>query len=463
MGFWITALAPGNPVERLSTLTAGKSGNESINNKYWENKLGLNLPLFYFAILSLDEPDTLYRLSDRRLRRTLEHLYQQNGNWIAISKYHHQILNVESFFIQGKTRNTNLEYEHRDQALEILSELRYLSSETAITSQLASLSKVCSSSGDEQINDACMILSKNCADMFGDNKSWSSFIPRVVFYPANQFHRWMFGDGRWYDGKDAVETKGIIRGDFGISLTTKEPVSTVLGSRLKWSVLFAFISVVLSYLISIPLGAAMASRKDSMFDRSLSSILFMLFSLPSFWVGTLLLLIFANPDLIYLFPASGVKPIGYSYENAGFLEILKVSLPYLILPLLCYMYSQISYLSQLLRASMIDSLKTDYIRTAISKGLTGKQIIYKHALRNSLLPMITVLANVFPLAIGGSLIIETIFSIPGMGTEIVQAVYDNNFPMITAVFVISGVLTILGFFISDLLYCIVDPRIKLNK
>jgi peptide/nickel transport system permease protein len=222
---------------------------------------------------------------------------------------------------------------------------------------------------------------------------------------------------------------------------------------------FALLSVVLAYLVSIPVGVKAASKRGSRFDRSSSLVLFMLYSMPSFWLATLLLMTFANPDVIQLFPASGVKPaMGYP-EGAGLFTKIKLSLPYLILPAICYTYSSFAFLSRTMRVSMIEIVGQDYIRTARAKGLTEKTVIWKHAFRNSLLPIITVFANIFPAAIGGSVILESIFTIPGMGSEAIFAIQNNNYPMIIAVLTITGFLTLVGYLISDVLYAIVDPRI----
>ena len=135
-------------------------------------------------------------------------------------------------------------------------------------------------------------------------------------------------------------------------------------------------------------------------------------------------------------------------------------MPYMILPLICYTYSSFAFISITARVATLNNMNEDYIRTARAKGLTTNRVIFKHAFRNSLIPLITIFAGIFPAAIGGSVIIETIFSIPGMGFETVQAIYNLNYPMIVAIFTISGLLTITGYLFSDILYAVADPRIS---
>lgn len=276
----------------------------------------------------------------------------------------------------------------------------------------------------------------------------------------NQYDRWLFGDGDRLTGNGSQFSKGLIRGDFGTSYVTKQPISDVIFSKIGWSLFFAMLSVVLAYLVSIPIGVRAAAKRGSRFDKASSIVLFMLYSMPSFWLATLLLMTFANPDVMHLFPASGVKPaIGYP-DGAGIFMKMKLSLPYIILPAICYTYSSFAFLSRTMRVSMIEIVGQDFIRTARAKGLSEKVVIWKHAFRNSLLPIITVFANIFPAAIGGSVILETIFTIPGMGSEAIFAIQNNNYPMIIAVLTITGFLTLVGYLISDILYALVDPRIS---
>lgn len=281
------------------------------------------------------------------------------------------------------------------------------------------------------------------------------YLPAVSLHWKNQFHRWLFGDG--------VTSSGILRGDFGTSYLTGQPVSQLLADRIGWSLFFTLSSIFLAYLFSIPIGIKSAAEKNSRFDKFTSAILFILYSLPLFWVATLLLMAFANPDVFYLFPAAGVKPPAGFPEGAGILKRIFLSLPYLVLPTICYTYSSITFLSRLMRSSMLEILSSDFIRTAKAKGLPRKKILWKHALKNSLFPVITVFAHVFPAMIGGSVIIESIFTIPGMGSAVYQSISTQDYPVLMAVFLISGLLTIVGYLVSDVAYAWVDPRISFSK
>lgn len=142
---------------------------------------------------------------------------------------------------------------------------------------------------------------------------------------------------------------------------------------------------------------------------------------------------------------------------------MAITAPFMVLPLICYCYGLISYITRTLRITMLTELKQEYIKSALSKGLSPWPILFKHAFRNSLLPLITTMANSFPLVIGGSLIIESIFSIPGMGFEAIYSINHKNYPVIIAIFTLTGLFTLVGYFIADLLYAWVDPRISFKK
>jgi peptide/nickel transport system permease protein len=298
-------------------------------------------------------------------------------------------------------------------------------------------------------------MAENDSENISDKESWKIYIPVFQLHEKNQFHRWVFGDENY--------SRGIIRGDFGNSWITNQPVASIIFSRLKWSLFFTVISVLLAYLISVPVGLRSASRPGSAFDRTSTIIFTILFSLPAFWVATFLMLLFCNADVMNVLPSSGVSPTGGFPDSSSLLYRIIHTIPYLILPTLCYTYSSFAFLSRSIKVSITEILHEDYIKTARAKGLDEKTVINKHAFRNALLPMITIFSQVFPFAIGGSVILETIFTIPGMGLAVYQSISTQDYPVIIAVFMITGFITMISFLISDLLYMIADPRISFTK
>jgi peptide/nickel transport system permease protein len=186
-------------------------------------------------------------------------------------------------------------------------------------------------------------------------------------------------------------------------------------------------------------------------------ILFVAYSLPNFWVAILLIMFLGGGDFLDLLPIYGISSAGM--EGQPLLARLADHVWHLILPVFCLTYGGLAALSRYQRAGMLEVIRQDYIRTARAKGLPEKLVIFKHALRNSIIPIITIMGMILPAMFGGSIIIESIFSIPGMGQLGFEAVLSRDYPTVMAIATISALLTLVGILISDLLYMWVDPRI----
>lgn len=476
LGFVIMISAPGDPVERMvvAAQSGGEVGSQTANQieqkKFWNRKLGLDLPIFYFSLSSMAQSDTLYRVYDRNERESLSRLANAYGNWTAISNYFsaidalndaHSSLKVDSSMAMGHSLDDVKEAINR--SFFESSALKATYAENVIDAKLAQLTEIYAAPYMTHFRPKLDDVKTKLEAMKSSATPWKKYVPVVNFYPNNQYHRWIFGDGNWITGKGAEFTSGVVRGDFGTSYRTKMPISEVISIKIFWSFFFTVVSVVLGYLVSIPMGIHAAVNKGSRFDNITTIIVFILFSIPSFWLATVLLMTFSNPDVIHWFPASGVEPVRGFSADAGFFEVWSARLPYLVVPTISYTYSSFAFLSRTMRVSMLEIVNQDYIRTARAKGLGERAVVYKHALRNALLPIITVFANIFPVAIGGSVVLEVIFTIPGMGNEVYQAIVNQDYPMVVAVFTITGVLTLIGYLVSDVLYAVADPRISYSK
>ena len=217
------------------------------------------------------------------------------------------------------------------------------------------------------------------------------------------------------------------------------------------------LAFVIIYSVSLPTGVLAAVGHRKFFDRFSSVILFMLWSLPSMWVGQMLIGYFCGPTFVNWFPPAGLN----SNEAAtmAFFPWLADRLWHLVLPVVCLSYGGFAYLSKQVRAGMLDHLRMDYIRTARAKGLSESRIIWHHAFRNSLIPVVTIMAMILPAMFGGSVIIERIFSIPGMGLLAFEAISTRDYNVVMAVATIAGVLNLVGLLLADITYAMVDPRI----
>ncbi len=264
----------------------------------------------------------------------------------------------------------------------------------------------------------------------------------VRIFTATQFGIWV--------GK-------IVSLDFDVSYNYNRPVIELIKERLPVSIQLSIISIFLSYIIAIPLGIFSATHRNTLSDQIITIILFILYSLPLFWVATMLIMFTTGGDFPHIFPARYLHSIGY--ENFPFWKKLLDWLWHLVLPITCYTYGSFAFLSRQMRSSMLDVVKQDFIRTARAKGLSERVVIFKHALRNSLIPILTLSAVLLPELLGGSVIIEQIFSIDGMGKLTFEAILNRDYPVINAILFFSAFLTLVGILIADLSYAIADPRI----
>jgi peptide/nickel transport system permease protein len=249
--------------------------------------------------------------------------------------------------------------------------------------------------------------------------------------------------------------------DFGESLEDHRPILDKLKERIPITILLSGISLLLSYLIAIPLGIYSATHEHSTGDKLITIVLFGLYSLPNFWIATMAIVYLGGGDFLNVFPVFGLQSEGAA--NWALAARLKDYVWHLILPVTCMTYYTFAALSRYMRASMLEVIRQDYIRTARAKGLSERLVVYRHALRNSLIPMVTLMADLLPALIGGSVVIEVLFSIQGMGQLSFQAVLHRDYPLIMAIFTLSALLTLLGILLADFLYTVADPRISYEK
>ena len=233
----------------------------------------------------------------------------------------------------------------------------------------------------------------------------------------------------------------LLRGDMGTSLSLKRPVIEVFAERLPATLKLAFASIVIALLISIPLGIAAATHHRSWLDGSSVVLSMLSVSMPAFWLG--LLLIFAFSYKVKLFPSGG----------SG-------SFKYLILPALTLGTEQAGNLTRITRSSMLDVIRQDYLRTARAKGVSEKQVIRKHALKNALIPIITVLGSTLGNAFGGAVAIETVFAWPGIGRLTVAAINSRDMTLATGCIIMFTFMLNMTLLIVDIAYAYVDPRVK---
>lgn len=250
--------------------------------------------------------------------------------------------------------------------------------------------------------------------------------------------------------------KKLVTLDLGTSYVYEEPVTDVIFKRIPISLTFGVVSLLLTYLVSVLLGILKAIKNGSTFDVVTSGILFLLYSVPPLILGIFLIVFVAGREGSW-FPLAGVVSDGYEYLSFGQKVMDRVR--HFVLPLLCYMIGSFTFLTLLMKNSMLEVISQDYIRTARAKGLDHRAIYFKHAFRNALIPLVTGMAGILTLFFAGSLIIEEIFTIDGMGLLSYNSLLQRDYPVIMAMIFIQSVLYMLGRIIVDMLYVMIDPRI----
>jgi peptide/nickel transport system permease protein len=248
-----------------------------------------------------------------------------------------------------------------------------------------------------------------------------------------------------------------VRLDLGESIVDHRPVTEKIGERLPLTMSLAGSALLISYLVAIPLGVAAALRRGQVVDRTISFVVFVLYSIPSFAAALLLILLVAGGDYLNLLPMYGANSIDASVMGpfAWFWDRVL----HMILPVTCLTYASLASISRYARVSMLDALGQDFVRTARAKGLAERLVIFRHALRNALIPIITIFALELPVLIGGAVIIESIFSLPGMGQLMFQSLDSKDEPVIMGITVLAAIITLLSYLAADILYVVVDPRI----
>lgn len=251
--------------------------------------------------------------------------------------------------------------------------------------------------------------------------------------------------------------KNLVVLDFGESFTYEEEVIDVITSKFPVSLQFGFASLILSYLISIPLGVFKAIRHGSTFDFVSSFILFVAYSIPGFMLAIILIVFLAGGSFLDIFPIGGLYSDFYDEMNSW--ERIVDRAYHFVLPLICYTIGSYTTLTLLMKNSLMEEIQKDYVRTARAKGLGDKVVYFKHALRNALIPIVTGLGGFLGIFFAGSLLLEKIFQLDGIGLLGFNSVLSRDYNVIMGLLTIQALLMLIGNIISDIAYVLVDPRI----
>jgi len=255
----------------------------------------------------------------------------------------------------------------------------------------------------------------------------------------------------------------MVRGDFGYSFSHGRPVIAVIGDMLPNTLLLSGLALAVSFLIGIAIGVVQAVRPYSMPDSVLSVVALFFYSMPSFWLALMLILLFSYLarnvwELPIWFPASGTRSADFDLLSRGEKVVDRVR--HMVLPVTALSLVLAAGVARYTRGSLLEVVGQDYVRTARAKGLPERTVILKHALRNALIPVVTLLGLYLPVLFSGTVFIETVFAWPGMGKTIVDAIGTRDYPLVMACSLIFAGMVVVGNLLADLLYAVVDPRIR---
>ena len=248
-----------------------------------------------------------------------------------------------------------------------------------------------------------------------------------------------------------------IKGNLGDSLQFSKPVTSVINDYVWNSFILSAFSYILSILLAVPIGIISATKQYSKFDMGATVFALIGISMPAFFLGLLMIKVFAID--LHILPVSGMRTAGLNVT--GFAAMVDVG-KHLVLPTLVLAFSGVGSLMRYTRTSMLEVIKQDYIRTARAKGLSERTVIYRHALRNALIPIVTILGLMLPGLFGGAMITEQIFAFPGIGKIALGALSKRDYPLMMGFNMFMAVLVLLGNLLSDILYAAVDPRVRLK-
>ena len=249
------------------------------------------------------------------------------------------------------------------------------------------------------------------------------------------------------------------QGDFGFSFSQKRPIIDIIKDTLPNTLQLSSVALVIIFAVGVIVGTIQAVRQYSWVDNVATVGAFFFYSMPSFWFGLMLILLFSYK--FQLLPASQMTSVNFEFLPAGdqWVDRLK----HLLMPALALGIGSAASVARYMRSGMLEQIRQDYVRTARAKGLSERVVVFKHAMRNALIPVITLLGLTLPFLVGGAVLIETIFAWPGMGRLIVTAIFQRDYPVVLAIAFVSSIMVILGSLIADILYSVVDPRVRVDE
>ncbi len=402
---------------------------------------GLDKPVFFISFQPLSEPDSLHRLSDPKEREAAKRLAWEYGNWPLIEAFR---IEIQAYLdAEHKTFREAIDLDTASQeqfrvARDICVSLLRNGQPERIGNHLQRLEMTLSSNSRQVLQPAFLSLRHRWDALDAQPQRWRTYIPWIHWQGFDtQYLHWLGGV--------------ILRLDFGTDNDNVKVINRIRG-LLPTTMLFTGWGIFLGFVISIPLALWSVRHAGQKRERAVGVLLFSLDSVPSFWMALMLLTFLADPERLGWFPST------YEAQAAFWPRLHSMALP-----LFAYTYGSLAFLTRSLRGSLLEIQQEPYVRTALALGYSDRRILWRHSLRPALLPMITIIGKIFPAMVGGSVILENIFSINGIGQSMLSSSLDGTGKsLVLTLFTLSAILTLLGYFVADLLYTWADPRIRFH-
>ena len=419
--------------------------SERSNFKRLAELRGERFPIFYFGVHSAAYPDTLHYLFPAERRLAAQAFIGRNGNWPAIQNFYSEL---EQLIRQGLALSDSHQSDALIEVNRLLQQIPIRTEDKNIRRDLDKIQEAITSDTaiEQSLGAQYAVVQETFEGTTANAQQWKHYVPMFQWNgTGNKYHRWI---------------SPILSGNLGVSLVTGQEVGERVNNALRWTLRLNLSAFFIAYLLAIPLGVYTAVYAGSGFDRRLNIFLFFLYALPSFWVATLLTQFLTTPEWFDIFPTMGVGDVS---AQASWWERTQTRAYHFFLPVFCLTYGILAIVVRQVRAAMQGILQSDFIRTARSKGISERRVIWRHAFPNALFPLITMFGNLLPSVVAGSIIIELIFSIPGVGLLTFDSILSKDWPIVYALLLLTAILTVFGILLADLLYAWVDPRVQLGQ
>ena len=399
-------------------------------------RLNLDKPLFYFSMQPAMFPDTFYKVQYPEAIKIQKKLLLETGDWALVQTYYQSLT---AFYEKiEQTENSTLSIFWKQQ-----------------------LQEMANSSDLSAVKTACRVSEEMREPYIGEIRKIEDLVNRLS-YQTPSFFAWLPSPG-WngFDNQFHSWFSKIIHGDVGISSRDGRPVMDKLKEAIPWTLWVNGLAILLAYMIATPLGIIMAILPKSRWLRYINNILLALYALPAFWVGSLLLFQATSPE--YGFSFFSISGWSNLQREGGFLSQPIPFLLQLSLPVFCMAYGLAAYLTSYMQSTFSKVLNEPYMLFAKTKGISKARLYFIHALPNALLPQIVFVAGIIPALITGSVVIEVIFNVPGMGRLFIDSMLSQDWTTVYSFVLLVSVLTAAGLILSDILLVVTDPRIRLTR